>query len=463
MTMLQKEKLKWDNKLVVYKSAMEVLWSNVKLTVNYFTDIKENNGSKSIQKIKKRIKKLDSILGKLKKKGVNFTVDEIDNNIHDIIGIRIVCLTMTDVKEMIDLLCEQLHETPNITITEQKDYINNPKDSGYRAYHIQLKFKLRFGKQDYEVNAEIQVKTVIMDAWAELEHRLRYKYNSLDNLPEELKEDFEMLKTQFNILAQSGEFTDNLIAKFILGIEKLKVGKKVKQQLDISKTLLSEWEERQPIYQKAEDVLDSELRIIYENNKEIMNEDGYSWVQKYIHRPKSLESSVLKLKKKGKEININNIEKSVSDLIGYRIVCLTQNDLYECFDLIIASLSKNPNVSIVGIKNYIEHPKASGYRGIHIQLKYKVVYGGITYELPAEIQFRTAVMDAWSELEQKFKYKEEYSSRLDLSKDLVQLLNSVKDQLYTLALTSSSLDDRACDFINKTKEIKKKTKQKKSS
>ena len=463
MKITQTEQAKWNKKLAVYESAIDVLWSNVKLSVNYFSNIKENNGSKSIQKIKKRIKSLKSILGKLKKKGVNFTVEEIDNTIHDVIGIRIVCLTMTDVKEMIDLLCEQLNATPNIKITETKDYINEPKESGYRAYHIQLQFKVPYGGEEYILNAEMQVKTVIMDAWAELEHRLRYKYDSLENLPEELKDDFEMLKKQFDLLAQQGEFTDKLIAKFILGIEKFKTGKKAKQQtIEIPKTLLADWEARQPVYKKAEDVINSELRFIYECNKERMNEDGYSWVQKYIHRPKSIESSVAKLNIKGKALAIENIESSVSDLLGYRIVCLTQNDLEECYNLVISELAKNPNVTIVRNKNYIEYPKDSGYRGYHIQIRYKLVYDGVTYEIPAEIQFRTAVMDAWSELEQKFKYKEEYSSKLDLQPELFQLLNDIKKQLHTLALISGSLDDRACDFINKTKEIKNrnKTKQK---
>lgn len=456
MTISQKELGKWNNLLTVYKSAIDVLSSQVKLVVNSFSAMKENDGSKSIQKLSRRIKSYDSILGKLKKKGVNFTIDEIDSNIHDVIGLRIVCLTMSDVKNLVELLCKTFESTPDIKIIETKDYINDPKPSGYRAYHIQLKFKVFYGGEEYNLNAEIQVKTTIMDAWAELEHRLRYKYSSLSNLPDDLKADFELLKQQFDLLAHSGEITDNMIGRFITEIEKMKCAKKVKPStVEIPKQLQSDWEERLPIYQKADDVLFSTLRLIYESNKELMNEDGYSWVQKFNHRIKSIDSVVQKLNKKGLDNNIDNIESSIHDLLGFRIVCLTQNDLYTCLSFIEHGLARNSNIKITGLKDSIQKPKSSGYRGVHIQLVYKVNYLGVEYEIPAEIQLRTVLMDSWAELEQKFKYKEEFSSKLELTEELENKLVIIKGQLHQLAEQSTLLDEMSSSFIKKSKEQQK--------
>lgn len=456
MTVLQKELAKWNYKLLIYECGLRVLSSNVRLVTDPYSINGENESSFSIQKISERIKDIKSILGKLKKKGINFTLEEVDKNIHDVIGMRIVCLTMEDVKKVVELLIESLNKTPGFEIIDMKDYINSPKKSGYRAFHIQLKFKILYCGEEYTLNAEIQVKTVIMNAWAELEHRLRYKFYSLDNLPDDLKAEFEILKSQFDLLAHYGEVTETMIAKFIYDVEKLKSKKKTKvDKFDISKELSNDWKEREKVYQKTEDVIKAQLHLIYENNKEIMNDEGYSWIQKFVYRIKPLSSSLEKLDKKDLDFNIENIESYIHDLLGFRIVCLTQNDLYSCVDLLVNDLEKNPACELIKVKDFIKNPKESGYRGVNLQFKYKILYNGIQYEIPVEIQFRTLIMDSWADLEQNFKYKEEYSSRFDLPSDLLERLNLIKSQLHQLSDISSMLDNMASQFISKTKELPK--------
>ena len=126
-----------------------------------------------IDSIQSRLKSPDSILDKMLRKKLPFTLEAIENNIFDIAGIRVVCSFVDDIYMLADCLLQQ----DDITLIERKDYIKNPKPNGYRSYHMIVEIPVFFSKGKTPMRAEIQIRTNGMDFWATLEHQLRYKQN----------------------------------------------------------------------------------------------------------------------------------------------------------------------------------------------------------------------------------------------------------------------------------------------
>lgn len=121
--------------------------------------------------IKTRSKKPESIYKKLKKLGYDFTAENIQNQLNDVAGIRVVCAFIDDIYTIADLIAKQ----DDITVIQVKDYIKNPKPNGYRSYHMIVEIPVFFSKGKTPMRAEIQIRTNGMDFWATLEHQLRYK------------------------------------------------------------------------------------------------------------------------------------------------------------------------------------------------------------------------------------------------------------------------------------------------
>ena len=124
-----------------------------------------------IDHINTRIKQPDSIVNKMKKKGYELTYKEMIENINDIAGIRIVCQLKDDIFKIRNLI----EEIPGIQIEKEKDYVNHPKESGYASYHMIVKVPVTLSKQTIYVKVEIQIRTMAMDFWASLEHKMKYK------------------------------------------------------------------------------------------------------------------------------------------------------------------------------------------------------------------------------------------------------------------------------------------------
>jgi putative GTP pyrophosphokinase len=127
----------------------------------------------TIESIKSRVKSMESIMKKVQKKGLPLSVESIEENIRDIAGIRIICSFEEDVFRIAKYFLAQ----DDITLIEKKDYINSPKPNGYRSLHliVQVPIFTEFGRKD--VFVEVQIRTIAMDFWASLEHKLRYKKN----------------------------------------------------------------------------------------------------------------------------------------------------------------------------------------------------------------------------------------------------------------------------------------------
>ncbi|MBO7664043.1 MAG: GTP pyrophosphokinase family protein [Clostridia bacterium] len=124
-----------------------------------------------IESIKSRVKSLDSIILKLEKNHWPITIESVEENLHDVAGVRVVCSFADDIYRIEEALLAQ----EDVTLVNRKDYISNPKPSGYRSLHliIQTPIYTENGKKDMFV--EVQMRTIAMDFWASLEHKLRYK------------------------------------------------------------------------------------------------------------------------------------------------------------------------------------------------------------------------------------------------------------------------------------------------
>lgn len=124
-----------------------------------------------IETIKSRLKNPDAIAAKLKKKNLPFTVESVENQIFDVAGVRIICSFPKDIYLMADLLLKQ----DDVHLIEKKDYIKNPKTSGYRSLHLIVEIPIFLVNGKKMMKVEVQLRTIAMDFWASLEHKVYYK------------------------------------------------------------------------------------------------------------------------------------------------------------------------------------------------------------------------------------------------------------------------------------------------
>ena len=133
-----------------------------------------------IESITSRVKGYDSIIRKVIKKNIPRNLASIQENIHDIAGVRVICSFVDDIYRLAKCLLQQ----DDITLISQKDYIKNPKPSGYRSLHLIISVPIYLENEKKDVKVEVQLRTIAMDFWASLEHKLKYK----KDLPEEKKD-----------------------------------------------------------------------------------------------------------------------------------------------------------------------------------------------------------------------------------------------------------------------------------
>ena len=124
-----------------------------------------------ITAISSRLKSSSSIMEKLARKGLDFTVDNVEATLYDVAGIRVVCSYVDDIYVLAHALAKQ----DDLTIIQEKDYIKHPKANGYRSYHMIVSVPVFFSDETKEMAVEVQIRTIAMDFWASLEHQLKYK------------------------------------------------------------------------------------------------------------------------------------------------------------------------------------------------------------------------------------------------------------------------------------------------
>ncbi len=135
------------------------------------TELSVQNSRNPIESIKCRIKEPDSIMNKMKRLEVPFTVKNIEENLNDIAGLRVICSFPDDIYTLVDYLVKQ----DDIRLIQKKDYIKNPKPNGYRSLHLILEVPIFLTKEKKMMRVEVQFRTIAMDFWASLEHKLKYK------------------------------------------------------------------------------------------------------------------------------------------------------------------------------------------------------------------------------------------------------------------------------------------------
>lgn len=129
------------------------------------------NDRNPFQSISCRLKSLKSIIEKLNRKGLPLNVESIESNLNDVAGIRVICSYPEDIYILAQELCSQ----DDIRLIKEKDYIKNPKENGYRSLHLIIEIPIFLMKEKRFMRVEVQFRTIAMDFWASLEHRLKYK------------------------------------------------------------------------------------------------------------------------------------------------------------------------------------------------------------------------------------------------------------------------------------------------
>ncbi|MEG0512588.1 MAG: GTP pyrophosphokinase family protein [Clostridia bacterium] len=164
------EKLDMFRELMMkYSSAIREITTKLQILNDELSLQNQNN---PIESIKSRVKRPVSILNKLKRKGVEPSIENIMLTLSDVAGIRVICPFIDDIYKVVAMLAKQ----DDVTVIAVKDYIKHPKENGYRSYHMIVEIPVFFSDQKQPIRVEIQVRTVAMDFWASLEHQMKYKH-----------------------------------------------------------------------------------------------------------------------------------------------------------------------------------------------------------------------------------------------------------------------------------------------
>ena len=160
----------WETAMFLYNSALKEVGTKLDILNDEFVHIHKYN---PIEYIKKRIKTPESIVKKLKRDNYEVTIENMVKYIKDIAGIRIVCSFTSDIYRLAEMIGKQ----NDLTVVSIKDYIKHPKASGYKSFHMQVSLPIFLSDRVVDTMVEIQIRTIAMDFWASLEHKMRYKKN----------------------------------------------------------------------------------------------------------------------------------------------------------------------------------------------------------------------------------------------------------------------------------------------
>lgn len=166
--------------MLKYNFALQLLETQFNILIKEF---EFKNKYNPVEHMKSRLKTEKSIIDKLNKKGYEVTTKNMILHVHDIIGIRIVCSFLDDVYDIVDII----KSSKQFKIKEEKDYIKNPKTTGYMSYHLIVLVPIYLNETVEHVEAEIQIRTSAMDFWASIDHKVQYKFPS--EIPEEVKKE----------------------------------------------------------------------------------------------------------------------------------------------------------------------------------------------------------------------------------------------------------------------------------
>lgn len=178
----------WKTIILLYNAALKEIGTKLEILNDEFQHVHQYN---PIEHIKSRIKSPESIVKKLKKRGYESTIENMVRHVNDIAGIRVICSFTSDIYRIANMIASQ----SDIKVLSIKDYIKAPKESGYRSYHMIVTVPIFLSDGAVDTKVEIQIRTVAMDFWASLEHKINYKFagNAPEHIKRELYECSEMV------------------------------------------------------------------------------------------------------------------------------------------------------------------------------------------------------------------------------------------------------------------------------
>ena len=174
--------LEYRKIILLYRSALKEIGTKLEILNDEFRLVHQYN---PIEHIESRLKTDESITRKLMRKGKEITVENIQKYIDDIAGVRVICSFTPDIYRIVDMIASQ----DDIEVLKTKDYMLNPKINGYRSYHLIVRVPIFLSDKVVPTKVEIQIRTVAMDFWASLEHKIYYKYEG--NTPEYIKQELK--------------------------------------------------------------------------------------------------------------------------------------------------------------------------------------------------------------------------------------------------------------------------------
>lgn len=182
---------KWESLMFTYESALKEIATKIDILNEEFIKIHNYN---PIEHVTSRIKTTESIVKKLKRHGLEVTMENMQSKLSDIAGIRIVCSFTSDIYRIADRISSQ----PDIRILKIKNYIASPKQNGYQSYHMVVAVPVYLSTGPIDVKVEIQIRTIAMDFWASLEHKIQYKFEG--KAPQHINEELKACADIVNML-----------------------------------------------------------------------------------------------------------------------------------------------------------------------------------------------------------------------------------------------------------------------
>ena len=194
----------WKEVTLIYNAALRQVQTKMEILNDEFQHVHQYN---PIEHIKARIETPESIVKKLKRHGYDSTIDNMVKYVNDIAGIRIICSFTSDIFRIADMIREQR----DIKVIAVKDYITFPKASGYKSYHMIITVPVYLSDRKVDTKVEIQIRTVAMDFWASLEHKIHYKFEG--DAPEHIKSELvECAKLVSDLDARMLSLNDEVLA-----------------------------------------------------------------------------------------------------------------------------------------------------------------------------------------------------------------------------------------------------------
>ena len=182
---------RWEETMFLYESALKQMTMKAEMLNDEFVCRYRYN---PIEHIKSRLKTADSIVRKLNQDGYEVTIDNMNTRLSDIAGVRIICSFTSDIYQIADVLERQ----EDVTVLYVKDYIKHPKPNGYKSYHMVVSVPVYLTDGRRDVKVEVQIRSVAMDFWASLEHKIAYKFEG--DAPEALLRDLKSCADMVDML-----------------------------------------------------------------------------------------------------------------------------------------------------------------------------------------------------------------------------------------------------------------------